>query len=106
MRSKLRPTVILLAMMLTGIVIVLFVGMFIFLDRFTPESAFWKGFEFGALAAAVLIVIGSAVTAISNSMIQVSQDAPPPTVPAGTHEHLMDKALGEHNFQGTGLGQE
>ena len=88
--SKVRSTALLMAGMLTGIAIVMVVLVFNLLEDFTPQSEFWKGFELGALMAAVLMILASSVTAIGQAMGQVVQDAPPPSTPASTHEHDME----------------
>ena len=82
MRDKIRPNVIILAL-LTAIVTVIFGVMLIGLIQAQISNEI--------LALLVGIGVGGLMTLAG----QVATDPPPPTIPASTHENMMRLATGK-----------
>ena len=80
MIQKLRPNVLFLALMVTGVTVYLAV-------RLIAQSETMLGNEILAL------LIGVGIGGLVGVMSAVAQDPPPPTVPADTAERMFNKAL-------------
>ena len=93
MLNKIRPNVLIMALMLCAIAILMVFQVFSLLRGIAPETEFWKGFELGAMLASVLMILAGAVSMLGTVMSQVATDPPPPTVPAKMHEEMMAKAM-------------
>ena len=92
LRSKLRPTVIIMGLMLCGLTGGLMYGLFTWLFGFGlgADNAFWSGAVVGALAALFLTVIGVSIGALASVMSTVAQPDPSPSVPETTVVKMLE----------------
>ena len=72
---------------------VMIVLMFMFLDKFIPNSEFWDGAVVGAMVTLFIGVIMSIVGGLMSTMGGVSQDAPPPVIPAGSYDKTVEQLI-------------
>ena len=90
MKEKIKPNVLVLAGLVTIITGALLWGMFNFLSHFTPETEFWDGAVVGSVITLFVTIVGVAIGGLVTTMSTVAQDTPPPTVPASTHEWVVE----------------